>query len=54
MSHSDKKFEDESQDARRNDRHDEVHPDDKRVRDIVKPTNKNKSTHKDKPESHKK
>jgi hypothetical protein len=48
MSHYDKKFEDESQDARRNDRHDEVHPDDKLVRHIVKPTDK------DKPEDRKK
>ena len=42
MSHYDKKFEDESQDARRNDRHDEVHPDDKLVRHKVKPTDKDK------------
>ncbi|AMV15228.1 TPA: hypothetical protein KKX32_002356 [Legionella pneumophila] len=54
MSHYDKKFEYESQDARRNDRHDEVHPDDKLVRHIVKPTDKDKSTNKDKPEDHKK
>jgi hypothetical protein len=47
MSHYDKKFENESQDARRNDRHDEVHPDDKLVRNKDKTTVK--AEHKDKP-----
>ena len=42
MSHYDKKFEDESQNARRNDRHDEVHPDNKLVRHVVKPSDKAK------------
>ncbi len=40
MSHQDKKFEDESQDARRRDQHDEVHHDEKQKKHLVKPTDK--------------
>ena len=47
MNHNDKKFEDESQDARRRDQHEEVHPDEKRVEYKVKPTDKDKLTRED-------
>ena len=47
MSHYDKKFEDESQDARRRDRREEVHPDKKQVKHIVKSTDKEKETRED-------
>lgn len=40
MSHHDKKFEDESQDARRRDQHKEVHPDEKQGKRIGNPTDK--------------
>ena len=40
MSHDDKKFEDESQDARRRDQNKEVHPDERRVEHKVKPRDK--------------
>ena len=47
MSHHDKKFEEESQDARRRDQHEEEHPDEKRGKHIVKPTDKDKYTRDD-------
>lgn len=47
MSHQDKKFEDESQDARRRDQHAGIHPDEKRVEHKVKPTDKDKPTRED-------
>lgn len=42
MSHHDKKFNDESQDARRHDQHEEVHPEEKQGKRIVKPSDKDR------------
>lgn len=47
MSHYDKKFKEESQDARRRDQHEEVHPDEKSEKH-TKPTDKQSSEHRKK------